>query len=134
MTCNYSAKNSSLIYNTYHNFVRFAIIQNRIPFPQFVLDCPFLRSVFLDNKKPSTSFLVEGSRCTRSGVRYYLCCCTLFSTYQTCSAPVASSRVLSVAFGAFSRPARCSISTPKFSAMLHTISVFVTGNCPLFDL
>ena len=42
MTCNYSAKNSSVIYYTYHNFVRFAIIQSRIPFPQFVLDCPFV--------------------------------------------------------------------------------------------
>ena len=40
MTCNYSAKNSSLISNTYYNFVRFAIVQSRIPFPQFVLDYP----------------------------------------------------------------------------------------------
>ena len=130
MTCNYSAKNSSVISNTYHNFVRFAIIKSRIPFPQFVLDSPLPRSVFLDNKKPPTSFLVEGSLSTRSGVRYYLCCCTLSVTYQTCYAPVAASKVLSVLFGAFSRPAKCSTSIPRFSAMLHTISVFVTGSSP----
>lgn len=63
MTCNYSAKNSSVISNTYHNFVRFAIIQNRIPFPQFVLDCPSSRSVFLDfyrhKKAPPEVRLVE---------------------------------------------------------------------------
>ena len=72
MTCNYSAKNSFFIYHTYHNFARFAIIQDRIPFPQFVLDYPLPRSVFLDKKKPPTSFLVEGSLSTRCGVKCYL--------------------------------------------------------------
>jgi len=126
MTCNYSAKNSLPIYNTYHNFARFAIIQSRIPFPQFVLDYPLPRSVFLDKKKPPTSFLVEGSLSTRCGVS--------ITYFLICYAPVAASRVLSVLFGAFSRPAKCSISIPRFSAMLHTISVFVTGKCPLLLL
>ena len=60
MTCNYSAKNSSVIYYTYHNFVRFAIIQDRIPFPQFVLDCPSSRSVFLDFYRYKKALSEEG--------------------------------------------------------------------------
>ena len=89
MTCNYSAKNSSVIYNTYHNFARFAIIQDRIPFPQFVLDYPLPRSVFLDKKKPPTSFLVEGSLSTRCGVKCYLlfdllCTRRCFQSFKRC--------------------------------------------------
>ena len=60
MTCNYSAKNSFVIYHTYHNFARFAIVKSRIPFPQFVLDYPSPRSVFLDYYRYKKALSEEG--------------------------------------------------------------------------